>query len=38
VPAWRQAQERAGAMLGVEATAAIRRAVDGLWKEEDAAS
>ena len=37
VPAWRQAQERAGAMLGVEATSAIRRAVDGLWKEEDAA-
>src|SRR3954451_20398220 len=38
VPAWRQAQERADAMLGVEATSAIRRAVDGLWKEEDAAS
>jgi DNA-binding MarR family transcriptional regulator len=37
VLAWRQAQERAGAMLGVEATTAIRRAVDGLWKEEDAA-
>src|SRR3954469_20810259 len=38
VPAWRQAQERAGAMLGVEATSAIRRAVDGLWKEDAAAS
>src|SRR3954451_8180414 len=38
VPAWRQAQERARAMLGGEATAALRRAVDGLWKEEDAAS
>ena len=33
VPAWRQAQERAGAMLGGEATAALGRAVDRLWRE-----
>ena len=33
VPAWRQAQERAGAMLGDEVTAALGRAVDRLWKE-----
>ena len=34
VPAWQQAQERAGAMLGGEVTAALRRAVDQLWKGE----
>jgi DNA-binding MarR family transcriptional regulator len=33
VPAWRQAQEKAGAMLGGEATAALGRAVDRLWRE-----
>src|SRR3954462_736058 len=33
VPAWRQAQERAGAMLGAEATAVLGRAVDRLWRE-----
>jgi DNA-binding MarR family transcriptional regulator len=33
VPAWRLAQERAGAMLGDEVAVALRRAVDGLWKE-----
>src|SRR4051812_42510417 len=33
VPAWRQAQERAAAMLGSEATAALGRAVDRLWRE-----
>src|SRR3954447_8798939 len=33
VPAWRQAQERAGALLGGEATAALGRAVDRLWRE-----
>jgi DNA-binding MarR family transcriptional regulator len=33
VPAWRQAQERVGAMLGGEAAAALGRAVDRLWKE-----
>lgn len=36
VPAWQQAQERAGTMLGGEATSAIKRAVDALWKEENA--
>src|SRR4051794_1117470 len=34
VPAWRQAQGRAGAMLGDEVTAALRRTVARLWKEE----
>jgi DNA-binding MarR family transcriptional regulator len=33
VPAWRQAQKRAEAMLGGEATAALGRAVDRLWRE-----
>src|SRR3954452_3307018 len=33
VPAWRQAQEKAGMMLGGEAAAALGRAVDRLWKE-----
>jgi DNA-binding MarR family transcriptional regulator len=33
VPAWRQAQEKAVAMLGGEATAALGQAVDRLWKE-----
>ena len=33
VPAWRQAQEKAGAMLGGEATATLGRAIDRLWKE-----
>src|SRR4051812_31329304 len=33
VPAWRQAQEKAGAMLGGEAAAALGHAVDRLWKE-----
>ena len=33
VPAWRQAQKRAGAMLGRAVSAAIRRAVDQLWRE-----
>src|SRR3954452_12266489 len=33
VPAWRQAQEKAAAMIGGEAAAALGRAVDRLWKE-----
>ena len=33
VPAWRRAQERAGAMLGGEAAAALSRTVDRLWKQ-----
>ena len=33
VPAWQQAQKRARAMLGGEATAALGRAVDRLWRE-----
>jgi DNA-binding MarR family transcriptional regulator len=33
VPAWRQAQEKAEAMLGGEAAAALGQAVDRLWKE-----
>lgn len=33
VPAWRQAQARALEILGGEATAALRRAVDRLWRE-----
>jgi DNA-binding MarR family transcriptional regulator len=33
VPAWRQAQERACAMLGAEAAAAVGQAVDRLWRE-----
>src|SRR3954471_14982702 len=33
VPAWRQAQKKAGALLGGEATAALRGAVDRLWRE-----
>jgi DNA-binding MarR family transcriptional regulator len=33
VPAWRRAQERAAELLGAEASAAVRRAVDGIWKD-----
>lgn len=33
VPAWRRAQEGAKELLGSEATAALARTVDGLWKE-----
>jgi DNA-binding MarR family transcriptional regulator len=33
VPAWRQAQQKARAMLGGEATAALGQAVERLWKE-----
>jgi DNA-binding MarR family transcriptional regulator len=33
VPAWRQAQERAEALIGGEATAALGRVVDRLWRE-----
>lgn len=33
VPAWRQAQEKAGALMGGEAAAALRQVVDRLWKE-----
>jgi DNA-binding MarR family transcriptional regulator len=33
VPAWRQAQERAIALVGGEARAALGRVVDRLWKE-----
>jgi DNA-binding MarR family transcriptional regulator len=35
VPAWRQAQEKAEALVGGEATAALGRVVDRLWKEGD---
>ncbi len=34
VPAWRQAQEKAEALLGVEAKAALGLVVDRLWKGE----
>jgi DNA-binding MarR family transcriptional regulator len=34
VPAWRQAQERAEALVGAEAKAALGRVVDRLWEEE----
>jgi DNA-binding MarR family transcriptional regulator len=33
VPAWRQAQEKAGALMGGEAAAALGQVVDRLWKE-----
>jgi DNA-binding MarR family transcriptional regulator len=33
IPAWRQAQEKAEALIGPEATAALGRVVDRLWKE-----
>ena len=33
VPAWRQAQEKAGVLMGGEAAAALGQAVDRLWKE-----
>ncbi len=33
VPAWRQAQEKARALIGDEATVALGQVVDRLWKE-----
>lgn len=33
VPAWRQAQEKAEALIGGEAAAALGQVVDRLWKE-----
>src|SRR4051812_28466719 len=33
VPAWRQAQEKAGALRGGEGAAALGQVVDRLWKE-----
>lgn len=35
LPAWRAAQKRAEALLGVAGKAALGRAVDRLWKETD---
>jgi DNA-binding MarR family transcriptional regulator len=33
MPAWRQAQERAGDLIGGEASVALRQIVDRLWRE-----
>ena len=36
LPAWSQAQEKARALLGGEATAALGQAVDRMWRDGDA--
>jgi DNA-binding MarR family transcriptional regulator len=35
LPAWRQAQEKARALIGGEATVALGQVLDRMWREED---